>query len=43
MEIVYAVTLGVMMTSGVYLLLRARIFPVVMGLSTVIPCRKPWY
>ena len=35
MEIMFAVTLGVMMTSGVYLLLRARIFPVVMGLTLI--------
>ncbi|MCQ4257634.1 Na+/H+ antiporter subunit C [Stutzerimonas stutzeri] len=35
MEIVFAVTLGVMMTSGVYLVLRARIFPVVMGLTLI--------
>lgn len=35
MEAVFAITLGVMMASGVYLLLRARIFPVVMGLTLI--------
>ena len=35
MEAVFAITLGVMMSSGVYLLLRARIFPVVMGLTLI--------
>ncbi|MBA1278709.1 MULTISPECIES: Na+/H+ antiporter subunit C [Pseudomonadaceae] len=35
MEAVLAITLGVMMASGVYLLLRARIFPVVMGLTLI--------
>lgn len=35
MEAVLAVTLGIMMASGVYLLLRARIFPVVMGLTLI--------
>ncbi|MBB3102273.1 Na+/H+ antiporter subunit C [Azomonas macrocytogenes] len=33
MEAVFAITLGIMAASGVYLLLRARIFPVVMGLT----------
>ncbi|MCQ4288007.1 Na+/H+ antiporter subunit C [Pseudomonas stutzeri] len=35
MEAVLAITLGIMMASGVYLLLRARIFPVVMGLTLI--------
>jgi multicomponent K+:H+ antiporter subunit C len=35
MEAVLAVTLGVMVFSGVYLLLRARIFPVVVGLTLI--------
>ena len=35
MEAVLAITLGVMMASGVYLLLRARVFPVVMGLTLI--------
>ena len=35
MEAVFAITLGVMMASGVYLLLRARLFPVVMGLTLI--------
>lgn len=35
MEAVFAITLGVMVASGVYLLLRARIFPVVMGLTLI--------
>jgi len=35
MEVVLAITLGVMMASGVYLLLRARVFPVVMGLTLI--------
>ena len=33
MEAVFAITLGVLTASGVYLLLRARVFPVVMGLT----------
>jgi len=35
MEAVFAITLGIMTASGVYLLLRARIFPVVMGLTLI--------
>ncbi|WP_434458140.1 Na+/H+ antiporter subunit C [Stutzerimonas urumqiensis] len=35
MEAFYAGTLGVMVASGVYLLLRARVFPVVMGLTLI--------
>lgn len=35
MEAVLAVALGVMVFSGVYLLLRARIFPVVVGLTLI--------
>src|SRR5690606_3740756 len=35
MEAVLAITLGIMMASGVYLLLRARVFPVVMGLTLI--------
>ena len=35
MEALFAITLGVMTSSGVYLLLRARIFPVVMGLTLI--------
>ncbi len=33
MEALFAVTLGILSASGVYLLLRARTFPVVMGLT----------
>lgn len=35
MEALFAITLGVLVTSGVYLLLRARIFPVVLGLTLI--------
>ncbi|AQZ34478.1 Na+/H+ antiporter subunit C [Pseudomonas sp. LPH1] len=35
MEAVFAITLGVLTASGIYLLLRARIFPVVMGLTLI--------
>lgn len=35
MEAMFAITLGVLAASGVYLLLRARIFPVVMGLTLI--------
>lgn len=35
MEAILAVTLGIMMASGVYLMLRARIFPVVVGLTLI--------
>ncbi|WP_028238488.1 Na+/H+ antiporter subunit C [Stutzerimonas azotifigens] len=35
MEALFAITLGIMVTSGVYLLLRARVFPVVMGLTLI--------
>lgn len=35
MEALFAITLGIMTASGVYLLLRARIFPVVMGLTLI--------
>lgn len=33
MEALLAITLGIMTASGIYLLLRGRIFPVVMGLT----------
>lgn len=33
MELVFAISLGVMVGSGVYLLLRANTFPVVVGLT----------
>jgi multicomponent K+:H+ antiporter subunit C len=33
MELLFAITLGVLVASGVYLMLRARIFPVVLGLT----------
>lgn len=33
MELVYALVIGALTASGVYLLLRARTFPVVMGLT----------
>lgn len=33
MEALFAVTLGVLTSCGVYLMLRARVFPVVLGLS----------
>lgn len=35
MELLYAVTLGLLTTCGVYLLLRARTFPVVVGLTLI--------
>jgi multicomponent K+:H+ antiporter subunit C len=35
MEAVFAITLGILSASGVYLLLRARVFPVVMGLTLI--------
>ncbi|TNE97350.1 MAG: Na+/H+ antiporter subunit C, partial [Gammaproteobacteria bacterium] len=33
MELLFALTIGVLTSSGVYLLLRARTFPVVVGLT----------
>lgn len=33
MELLYALVLGILTTAGVYLLLRARTFPVVVGLT----------
>jgi len=33
MELVYALVIGALTASGVYLLLRARTFPVVVGLT----------
>ncbi|MGG2397685.1 Na+/H+ antiporter subunit C [Pseudomonas sp. SH1-B] len=35
MEALFAVALGLLTSSGVYLLLRARTFPVVMGLTLI--------
>ena len=35
MELLLAVAIGILTTSGVYLLLRARTFPVVLGLTLV--------
>jgi len=35
MELLYALTLGVLTMSGVYLMLRARTFPVVVGLTLI--------
>ncbi|RIA31792.1 multisubunit potassium/proton antiporter PhaC subunit [Ectopseudomonas oleovorans] len=35
MEVLFAITLGVLTAAGVYLILRARIFPVVMGLTLI--------
>ncbi|GGJ88986.1 Na+/H+ antiporter subunit C [Pseudomonas matsuisoli] len=35
MEILFSVTLGILVASGVYLLMRARIYPVVMGLTLI--------
>ncbi len=35
MEALFAIALGILAGSGVYLLLRARIFPVVMGLTLI--------
>lgn len=35
MEAIFAATLGVLIASGVYLLLRARTFPVVLGLTLI--------
>ena len=36
MEALFAVTLGVLSASGVYLLLRGRTFPVVLGLIAAV-------
>ncbi|HLT04183.1 MAG TPA: Na+/H+ antiporter subunit C [Pseudomonas sp.] len=33
MEMLFAITLGVLVASGTYLMLRGRIFPVVLGLT----------
>lgn len=33
MELIYAITLGVLTSCGIYLILRARIFAVVLGLT----------
>ncbi|MGG5872641.1 Na+/H+ antiporter subunit C [Pseudomonas peli] len=35
MEAIFAATLGILTASGVYLLLRARTFPVVLGLTLI--------
>ncbi|MGB4075856.1 Na+/H+ antiporter subunit C [Pseudomonas sp.] len=35
MEAIFAITLGILTASGVYLLLRARTFPVVLGLTLI--------
>ncbi|MCQ4348465.1 Na+/H+ antiporter subunit C [Pseudomonas stutzeri] len=35
MEVLFAVAIGILTASGVYLLLRARTFPVVLGLTLV--------
>ncbi len=35
MEALFALTLGILTASGVYLLLRARTFPVVIGLTLI--------
>ena len=35
MEAIFAATLGLLTASGVYLLLRARTFPVVLGLTLI--------
>ena len=35
MELLYALTLGILTMSGVYLLLRARTFQVVVGLTLI--------
>ncbi|WP_304639781.1 Na+/H+ antiporter subunit C [Pseudomonas sp.] len=35
MELLFAITLGLLTASGVYLLLRARTFPVVVGLTLI--------
>lgn len=35
MELVFALAIGALTASGVYLLLRARTFPVIMGLSLI--------
>ncbi|ACO78163.1 putative monovalent cation/H+ antiporter subunit C [Azotobacter vinelandii CA] len=35
MEALFAISLGMLTASGVYLLLRARIFPVVLGLTLI--------
>ncbi|KPD30408.1 MULTISPECIES: Na+/H+ antiporter subunit C [Pseudomonas aeruginosa group] len=35
METLFAITLGLLTASGVYLLLRARTFPVVLGLTLI--------
>lgn len=35
MELLFALAIGALTTAGVYLLLRARTFPVIMGLSLI--------
>jgi multicomponent K+:H+ antiporter subunit C len=35
MELLFALAIGALTTAGVYLLLRARTFPVIMGLSMI--------
>jgi len=35
MEALYALTLGVLTAAGVYMLMRARVYPVVMGLTLI--------
>ncbi|MCL7462044.1 Na+/H+ antiporter subunit C [Pseudomonas sp. NW5] len=35
MELLFALTLGILTACGIYLLLRARTFPVVMGLTLI--------
>jgi multicomponent K+:H+ antiporter subunit C len=35
MELLFSLALGVLVSSGVYLLMRARIYPVVMGLTLI--------
>ncbi|GGM16099.1 Na+/H+ antiporter subunit C [Pseudomonas asuensis] len=35
MELLFAITLGVLTASGVYLMLRGRTFPVVLGMTLV--------
>ncbi|TWI48008.1 multisubunit potassium/proton antiporter, PhaC subunit (TC 2.A.63.1.1) [Pseudomonas duriflava] len=35
MELLFAITLGVLTTSGLYLMLRGRTFPVVLGITLI--------
>ena len=41
MELAFAVVIGALTASGVYLMLRARTFPVVVGLALTCSCSRP--